>query len=1163
MKKPIVPILFIIVLLAWMLWPKGGVELNSLEEGQMIHGFATENLYVDGQDQAMGARFVSDEKGFIVDLMRIQSVPQGFIWVKSPPDSDRGEPHACEHLLLGKGTQGRYVATLEEMTLGNASAWTSQLNTVYHFNTLGGAEGFYETLEARMNALVNPDFTDEEIRREVAHLSVAEGEDGGLYLEEKGTVYTEMVSSFEGPGYPLWGGMGDMLFGKDHPVANSSGGHPDSMRTMVPADMREFHAKNYHLSNMGIIVSLPKDFELDDFLKRVDGLLDRVQPGKDHSDFIGMNALDLPPVTDSAAEGTVKLASYPSDNPEDPGEILIAWPPGDELNSFERFMLDNFLDGFAGGPGTELYDLFINSETRSVELGASAVWGYLADDPGTPVHIGLDGLGNRHIDGRTLRRVRGLIVEELHRLYDLEPSSSELADFNDRVQSNLVQMRKSLDRALNSPPQFGFRRSGMAGRWQDLMAFLELDGDFRKSLVLAPKFEQAEDLLAGDENFWRGLIDRWGLLESDPYVMGVHPDPEMIAATQIAKEDRLDAAQASIHESYGAPDVQSSLAAFREDFDRDTADLAAAMGDEILPGFMDSPPMELDEPLDFKTLTMPGGAEMVASTFENMSSATLELNFRLDAIPSGQLVYLPLLPRLMRGVGVIKDGERVEYDEMEKRLRSEMLSYYSNISANPETGRVELNLAFSASEADEIDHGLGWMRASLTAPLLDDDNITRLGDLLDQRLHRMRTRMQGSEESWVNDPAAAYRYQNNPLYLSAASFLTQTQQLLRLKWRLHAPDAVGDRYLEDLQHRGRDRSRNELVALLDAVEKGGVEEEIASSLRATLPALPDVSIGDDWQQLCGMIRDELATFPAEAFEDIREILALVARSENARLSLVSNSRIRKDKLPAIEKFLEEFSGKGAPQRQEYARRDYIFERYQGRSGLAEKPVFAGLVNENTRNGTLLFSARIADAWQADRKSALNALTGRLFGGGGSHGFFMQTWAAGLAYSNGFGFRENMGMTSYYAERCPDVAQTMRFVVGVLEETELDSSLDDYCIAGLFGRSRAAAGYESRGQSMAADLVDGFGPEKVRAFREEVKALRGWGELMPDMQSRMGDVYGSVLIGYGQPLAESRDGVFFLIGPETQFESLESYIASVEEAQTVHRLYPRDFWLTDL
>jgi hypothetical protein len=38
--------------------------------------------------------------------------------------------------------------------------------------------------------------------------------------------------------------------------------------------------------------------------------------------------------------------------------------------------------------------------------------------------------------------------------------------------------------------------------------------------------------------------------------------------------------------------------------------------------------------------------------------------------------------------------------------------------------------------------------------------------------------------------------------------------------------------------------------------------------------------------------------------------------------------------------------------------------------------------------------------------------------------------------------------------------------------------------------------------------------------------------------------------------------FFVIGPEKQMAAYEAYLKSVEGADTqLHRLYPRDFWLT--
>ncbi|MBM3319019.1 MAG: hypothetical protein FJY75_14325, partial [Candidatus Eisenbacteria bacterium] len=189
-------------------------DLESLRPGDTLRDFRLLYLYEGPTGRADGARFACARHGFLVDMLRIQSVPQAFIWIKTVPDSDRGEPHACEHLLLGKGRRGRYAAALEDMALANSSAFTSQLRTCYHFNTIAGIETFYEICEAKLRALLHPDFSDEEIRREVCHLGVtADPLTGRLSLEEKGTVYTEMVSSFEKPWYHVFDPLEKLVYG--------------------------------------------------------------------------------------------------------------------------------------------------------------------------------------------------------------------------------------------------------------------------------------------------------------------------------------------------------------------------------------------------------------------------------------------------------------------------------------------------------------------------------------------------------------------------------------------------------------------------------------------------------------------------------------------------------------------------------------------------------------------------------------------------------------------------------------------------------------------------------------------------------------------------------------------------------------------------------------
>src|SRR5258706_5406757 len=235
------------------------VTFADLKENQILRGFRATAVYLGDTDRPMGARFIHQKSGFTLDVVEIQSVPQAFIWVTTFPTSNMGEPHTQEHLLLGKGNKGRAVATQEPMALADSSAFTMQWQTCYTFYTPSGLDVFFDQAERRLDALLHPDYTDEEVRREVRNFGVAENpQDHALRLEEKGTGYNEMVSSIDQPGYRIYRTANAMVYGEAHPLAFNSGGSPEALRVLQPSDIRTFHRQNYHLANMGMIASLPK-----------------------------------------------------------------------------------------------------------------------------------------------------------------------------------------------------------------------------------------------------------------------------------------------------------------------------------------------------------------------------------------------------------------------------------------------------------------------------------------------------------------------------------------------------------------------------------------------------------------------------------------------------------------------------------------------------------------------------------------------------------------------------------------------------------------------------------------------------------------------------------------------------------------------------------------
>src|SRR5262249_17947384 len=150
------------------------------------------------------------------------------------------------------------------------------------------------------------------------------------------------------------------------------------------------------------------------------------------------------------------------------------------------------------------------------------------------------------------------------------------------------------------------------------------------------------------------------------------------------------------------------------------------------------------------------------------------------------------------------------------------------------------------------------------------------------------------------------------------------------------------------------------------------------------------------------------------------------------------------------------------------------------------------------SGVFLNSAPVAAYQDTSKESLLDFLSANLYAGGGAHSIFMKTWSAGLAYSNGISANPATGRLGYYAERTPELPQTLRFVIGELQHAETGPALAEYAIAQAFRATRSASSYESRADQMAQDLADGLTPEIVTRFHRQILELRRTPDLAADL-----------------------------------------------------------------
>jgi Zn-dependent M16 (insulinase) family peptidase len=1148
------PILTPLVFLSCVKSPAGPVDLATITAGQSIEGFRAEAVYTDDRDAPMGGRFVHERTGFVVDLVRIPTAPQGYFWVRTPPDSDRGEPHTQEHLLLGKGNKGRSLGSWEQMSLVESSAFTDQIETAYHFHTSGDAPTFFTAFEHDLDAYLHPDYTDEEIRREVHHYGVASAPDGTLELDEKGTVYQEMVSSSAEPWYWMWKDIQGTLYGEEHPLALSSGGDPAAIRTMTAEDIRGFHDAHYHLSNMGFIGVVPPAVEVSAALAQLGDALDRVEP-------TSPPPLDatLPAPHPATATPVVRVVGWPSEDPSETGAVVAVWPAALDIDQTDRLALSVFLETFGGTEASNLYRRFIDSTTRTEDLGASSTLAFTQFQLGQPIYMGLEGVKSDHLDEATGRLVRQRIMEDLGTLAAATPGTPLLDDFQRRAEAALVAKARDYRKFVDSPPKFGFRGTGTD--WFEHLRGLATTGEFRRSLTAKDTVAAVEKLLHAPGNPWQPLLTRWHLVGTEPHVFLNKPSPEMAKQLADERKARLDGEVETLRKKYGAPDASAALAQFRTEYDAQTNQLEA-IASATMPPFMNEPPMTLDDLLAYRK-TETSGVPTLLTPFEGMSGGSVELALDVPKeLSADELVYLALIADLLDQVGVVEaDGTAVTYPQMLERLDREVLSLDADTSVTWATDRLELTVTGSGTDLPETEAAVAWMRRILVGADWRADNGARLKDLVDEDLQQLRNAPRNGEETWVETPAWAWRYPE-PRLLSAEAFPTRTYQALRLRWMLRDADspktlAALTGFLDGLAQTPGDRAA--LTARLAAVKKSEIAKLPAaaqtlagyavSDLEQVLADLPPDGTG--FAAVCHQISVDLARPASEALAGIDAFRDRLLDEHHARLVVVGDEStidgLDDDLATLVTALGEPAAAEAQPDPVPFAR---------VKTGAT--PAFVGLVQPDLQGGVVIDTAPSADFHTRDPKGLERYLAAQLYAGHGAHGLFIKTWGAGLAYSNGLRPSEALGLIRYYAERCPEIPQTLAFVIAELKKAKPDPALVDYAIGQAF-RSRAADAFEARAFALGNDFEDGNDPDTVRGFRDAILSLRGEKGLSDRLFAILPEVTGQVLPGLG-PSLPAPGAVYFSIGTEQRLANYQDYLHSIDPHAELVRLYLSDFWL---
>jgi hypothetical protein len=1055
------------------------------------------------------------------------------------------------------------------MSLIASTAWTAPSDVCYAWHCTAGPETFHRSVEQYLDALLLPDYTDEEIRREVCHVGpVVDETTGRLTVDEKGTIYQEMVATYEKRGI-AWYAMQPRVWGPGHPFAWSQGGEPSALRTVTPRHVREFHATHYHLgAGAEMIVALPDWVPEAAFLAR---LSQQMQALGARPELASRPRTPAPvPPARPEADRSVRLVPYPSENEDDTGLLILAWAPVPLGAQEDRVLAELFLATIGNGQSATLFKRLMDRATREVPVDAAHLEAGLEASPIDLLPwLVLDGLPPRHANAAPLGEIVTVVRDEIRRVAAHAPRSQALASFNDKALGKLVERERALRRQLDAPPLFGHRGGG--GFWLDHLRLLDMDASFARSVTLEPVLARIRAALVGGANPWTRIVREFGL-SREPYVTASVASRAERERRASEKAARIEGHLADLATRHGGDDVQETLARFAAEYERTSADLDAIEQQLGKPRLAADVPLVLDPSLVLDPVEA-AGVSGCRGVFDTMTFAEASVCLRLDGVPADLFPWLAVLPSFLVESGVIEDGRIVPYDQAEEQRAREIHSLSAEYAMRPARGRHELRITASGAGPAEARRAVEWIGLALLQARLDLGNIDRLRDLVAQAIRQTRGRLGGAEEHWVDDPAAAIRWQRDPLYLASSSLHARLLQLARCEWRLMDAPSPGelDQVRQSLETMARTAGPDAaatgegLDALLATLERG----QDAASRRWAVPVIrrcrelvgdmAPSTIARDLGTLAEVAARDLARPLSRALAEVGEVRdALLARPWT-RFVLTGSRTTTDALLPRLAGLFAGFrdTTPGPGWRPGPPLIDGRLRDHEAPGA----PVHYGLVNAAGASGVFVHSAKAGGLDDLDDATLIAELAGRVFAGAGAHSFFMKTWGAGLAYSNGLRVSAVEGRVAYYAERCPDLAQVMSFVTGLVRDAATldDAYLAECSVANAVTGSRAGDEYEDRTRAAADDMTDGDTPGRIERYRRAVLALRERPGLWESMKPRVAAAAARVLPGIAARSPDVAEGVFLTIGPEPMLARWEKHLLA-REGERVHRVYGRDFWM---
>lgn len=1140
---------------------------SKLQKGESVSDFRVANLYSDANGSIVAIKLLHVTSGAPVFILRMETVPQVLLWIDTPDDSNRGLPHALEHLLESKGAKGRYFKLLKDMRLSRSDAATAEDFNYYSFASGAGLDGFFELFHALLDALYNPDFTDIEAERELYHFGVSGGtEDHNRLLVEQGSVYDEMQT--DQGSYNYYFALNKHTLGPHNPFSFYSSGVPDEMRGISAEEIRRFHAAHYRLGrSTGFIFALDPTEDVGAFLSHVSKEF-KLLPEQPLTSQAPDAHLPKYPIQPSKNK---EIAIYPvaGANASDPGEIRFSWPVTEVGSRTNLKLLQILFHCVGDGEQSLLYRALVDSKTRQIDLGASTVESepFLANSPHFPVwNLGISGIPGNRLSIDKIEEIRNLISRTLTEISGYPDGSANLQEFNRLAMSYVAASRRVEKVWIKNAPSFGVRGGGYA--WKDYLNVLETDPSFNRVISRDPMWNDVVQELQSGKNIWRNLIQRFGLM-SEPYAAASAPSPQLLEQFQRERQNRIQDKIHTLMQLYHTTDEQQALALFEANEVAKGTAIDEVQARVPRPGFTRHPPLTRDDNIHYREFKVGRDVSAIATIFGRPPTLDLGLSFDLRKLPRKYYQYLPLLPSSFDSVGLKENGRIVSYSELRSEVQTKLYSLWVGYEFDARSKRADITFRCSGANEQEFRNGLQLLRRIMGSSYLDPENLDRLRDIVDQQLSYDDSFTKQGEENWIPNPAFSLLHEDDPLFFALNSQFTWNHWHWRLKWLLHPAATTVDidrlaAFGASLLNESSADSARDFAERLRNLKIGGLEGELVDYWRRILASIPDSERNQMLSRLTTEVQEDLRSGPTRVIKDLQELQQLVLNREALRIDLTLSQEMLNHILPDLTSFVDdvpannsatnvsaENSSLDGPVSAHVARRYHLKER--------TSPLHVGLVQNGAVGGDVIFYSHATGYSQVDRESLLQGLAKNLLSGLGPQSFHMKASETGLAYSSSLTNDPSEEYTWYYADRVPDIPALINIINSAAAKIPQlkDPFLVDYALRQTFSLPRSMNSFSERGWAMAQDIWNGTTPENVRRFTQSILRLRNDPHLLSELTTQGFQSICGVLLDPSCKIRQRSSGsVFFFIGSEAALSEVEKRLPTTD----LYRIWPSDYWV---